>query len=174
MSPRAQVAEAIRHTLAIHPWGRDLPYPFSEYVERLKLEIADAAIAAYREASGALGFLVQCGICPQRAIVATQPVDGWVCPRCTEVAEPVGTIRSGVVQTETQGAVHHFGPHDIVSQETSDVECVVYCNCGQQFYGSLPSDAHDVHREHRAYQELGEVAAAPADDDEYPVTEVIG
>ena len=86
MSARAQVAEAIRHTLAIHPWGRDLPYPFSEYVERLKLEIADAAIAAYRAASGALGFLVQCDVCPQRAVVATQPPEGgWVCPRCADV-----------------------------------------------------------------------------------------
>ncbi|ASJ79134.1 hypothetical protein SEA_ZENTIME222_53 [Mycobacterium phage ZenTime222] len=47
---REKVAEAIRYTLAIHPWGRDLPYPFSEYVERLKLEIADAAIAAHMEA----------------------------------------------------------------------------------------------------------------------------
>lgn len=47
---RDKVAEAIRHMLAIHPWGRDLPYPFSEYVERLKLEIADAAIAAHLEA----------------------------------------------------------------------------------------------------------------------------
>lgn len=36
-----------------------------------------------------LGFLVQCNICPQQAIVATQPAEGWVCPRCAEVVEPV-------------------------------------------------------------------------------------
>ncbi|MCV7358510.1 hypothetical protein [Mycolicibacterium fluoranthenivorans] len=36
-----------------------------------------------------LGFLVQCEICPQRAMVAAQPSeDGWVCPRCTEVTGP--------------------------------------------------------------------------------------
>jgi len=35
-----------------------------------------------------LGFIVQCQICPQRAMVDTQPEEGWVCPRCEEVTEP--------------------------------------------------------------------------------------
>ncbi|SCX34500.1 hypothetical protein [Mycolicibacterium fluoranthenivorans] len=36
-----------------------------------------------------LGFIVQCEICPQQAVVDTQPSEGgWVCPRCTEVTGP--------------------------------------------------------------------------------------
>lgn len=40
-------------------------------------------------AAAVLGFLVQCNICPQQAIVDTQPAEGWVCPRCAEVVEPL-------------------------------------------------------------------------------------
>ena len=36
---------------------------------------------------GMLGFLVQCSVCPQQALVATQPDGEWLCPRCAEVAE---------------------------------------------------------------------------------------
>ncbi len=38
-----------------------------------------------------LGFIAQCSVCPQRAVVDVQPVDGWVCPRCAEVTAPVRT-----------------------------------------------------------------------------------
>ena len=36
---------------------------------------------------GLLGFLVQCSVCPQQALVAAQPDGEWLCPRCAEVAE---------------------------------------------------------------------------------------
>ena len=36
---------------------------------------------------GMLGFLVQCSVCPQQALVAAQPDGEWLCPRCAEVAE---------------------------------------------------------------------------------------
>jgi hypothetical protein len=35
-----------------------------------------------------LGFIAQCDVCPQKAIVSEQPSSGWVCPRCAEVTEP--------------------------------------------------------------------------------------
>lgn len=34
-----------------------------------------------------LGFIAQCAVCPQRAVVATQPTSGWVCPRCAGVVD---------------------------------------------------------------------------------------
>lgn len=39
-----------------------------------------------------LGYVVQCGICPQRAVLDEQ-VTGWVCPRCAEVAAPISECR---------------------------------------------------------------------------------
>lgn len=36
-----------------------------------------------------LGFIAQCAVCPQRALLDAQPDGDWMCPRCTEVAEPV-------------------------------------------------------------------------------------
>lgn len=42
------IAEEFRHQLAIHPWGRDLPYLFCEYVSRLKNEVAEHILAALR------------------------------------------------------------------------------------------------------------------------------
>lgn len=38
-------------------------------------------------AEAPLFYIVQCSVCPQRAALTAQPVDGWVCPRCAEVAE---------------------------------------------------------------------------------------
>jgi hypothetical protein len=38
-------------------------------------------------APGLLGFLVQCSVCPQQALLDTQPDGEWTCPRCAEVAE---------------------------------------------------------------------------------------
>ncbi|MGE2714219.1 hypothetical protein ACQI4L_09190 [Mycolicibacterium litorale] len=35
-----------------------------------------------------IGFLVQCAICPQQALIAQQPDGDWLCPRCAEVAPP--------------------------------------------------------------------------------------
>ena len=48
-SPTDIVAESIRHTLAIHPWGPALPYHFGEYVDRMKHEVAELALKALRE-----------------------------------------------------------------------------------------------------------------------------
>lgn len=48
--PVEVVAESVRHTLAIHPWGNDLPYHFGEYVERMKREVAEVALEALDEA----------------------------------------------------------------------------------------------------------------------------
>lgn len=42
--------------------------------------------------SGILGFIAQCEICPQRAVVDTQPLPGWVCPRCAAVAGAFGDV----------------------------------------------------------------------------------
>jgi hypothetical protein len=39
-----------------------------------------------------LGFIVQCEVCPQQAVVATQPEPGWLCPRCAEVAGGFGDV----------------------------------------------------------------------------------
>jgi hypothetical protein len=38
--------------------------------------------------TGVMGFIAQCEVCPQKAILIDQP-DGWVCPRCVEVTAPV-------------------------------------------------------------------------------------
>lgn len=48
-----------------------------------------------------LGFIAQCAICPQRAVVATQPTSGWVCPRCAgAVDESAGFGDVDVAQAE--------------------------------------------------------------------------
>lgn len=35
------------------------------------------------------GFIAQCEICPQKAILGEQPDEPWVCPRCAEVTDNV-------------------------------------------------------------------------------------
>jgi hypothetical protein len=55
-------------------------------------DITIAAASAAIPPAGVLGFLVQCSICPQRAVVATQPAGDWVCPRCTAVAGGFGDV----------------------------------------------------------------------------------
>lgn len=66
-----------------------------------------------------MGFLAQCEICPQKAILTDQP-DGWVCPRCVEATAPawaplsqpyvdqvIGVrLQDGTVRTERA----HFDP----------------------------------------------------------------
>lgn len=47
----------------------------------------------------AIGFLVQCAICPQRAVLHLQPPGEWVCPRCTEIAAPPEPEHSSPVGT---------------------------------------------------------------------------
>lgn len=162
MSAREDVAEAIRYTLAIHPWGRDLPYPFSEYVERLKLEIADAAIAAYRKSTGVLSFGVQCSVCTQTANMATQPdPSGWVCPRCAEVAPSAAEVCEIEPPAE-------FGPHDIVAQfGDGPLGWMIFCNCGCLIYGANEDLAHGEWRAHKARH----AAASEADEDDQPLGE---
>lgn len=69
-----------------------------------------------------LGFMVQCEVCPQQAMLSVQ-LDGWVCPRCAEVVPtadaplrcdqcgdecPVGlTSRSWCVDCEEQADILH-------------------------------------------------------------------
>lgn len=56
---------------------------------------APAPLAPEEPASGTLtielpavlGFIAQCEICPQKALLSEQPAESWVCPRCAEVAE---------------------------------------------------------------------------------------
>lgn len=37
----------------------------------------------------ALGFIAQCSICPQKAVLHMQAPAGWTCPRCTDIlAQP--------------------------------------------------------------------------------------
>lgn len=33
----------------------------------------------------ALGFIAQCSICPQKAVLHIQAPHDWTCPRCTEI-----------------------------------------------------------------------------------------
>jgi hypothetical protein len=107
-------------------------------------------------APGLLGFLVQCGRCPQQALLDAQPDGEWTCPRCAEVAEPVGTIRSGLT-------------HDIVSHISLPRDhWMIFCNCGEIMFGASEDIAHREWREHRARK------LAPADDDEYPLGKVRG
>ena len=42
---------------------------------------------------GMLGFLVQCSVCPQQALVAAQPDGEWLCPRCAEVVAERAPVR---------------------------------------------------------------------------------
>lgn len=35
-----------------------------------------------------IGYLAQCAICPQRALLTVQ-LDDWVCPRCAEVVPTI-------------------------------------------------------------------------------------
>lgn len=39
-----------------------------------------------------LGWIVQCAVCPQRALVAAQPDGDWTCPRCAEVTGGFGDV----------------------------------------------------------------------------------
>lgn len=72
VSPRLVdvVAESVRHTLAIHPWGVDLPYPFCEYVERMKAEVAELALTALREVC-TIRTVEQLDALPPESIVKT-------------------------------------------------------------------------------------------------------
>lgn len=36
--------------------------------------------------SAVLGYLAQCAVCPQQALLAEQP-DGWICPRCVDLVD---------------------------------------------------------------------------------------
>lgn len=38
-------------------------------------------------APAVLGFIVQCAVCPQKAVLSRQPAGEWVCPRCAEVVD---------------------------------------------------------------------------------------
>lgn len=46
-----------------------------------------------------LGFIAQCSVCPQRAVVDTQPSGDWTCPRCAEVTGGFGDV--DVAQAES-------------------------------------------------------------------------
>jgi hypothetical protein len=58
-------------------------------------------------APAVLGFLAQCNVCPQQAMLATQPDKGWVCPRCAEVSGGFGDI--DVAQAEPVTAAGNWG-----------------------------------------------------------------
>ena len=38
------------------------------------------------------GFIAQCEICPQKAILGEQPAEPWICPRCAEVTDPSPSV----------------------------------------------------------------------------------
>lgn len=69
-------------------------YPDQGYVIEFEAEQQPAAPAV-------LGFLVQCQICPQQALVDAQPDGDWTCPRCAEVTGGFGDI--DVAQAEPAG-----------------------------------------------------------------------
>lgn len=50
--------------------------------------IDEATRRAAAVAPGVLGFIVQCAVCPQKAVLSRQPAGEWVCPRCAEVVDP--------------------------------------------------------------------------------------
>lgn len=128
----------------------------------------DFAIDAPHTDPDTLGFIAQCAVCPQNAVLATQPGASWVCPRCAEVTESVrsvsvqiGTFTSGLVRSEVQVdgiAVEgrEFGPHDLVAHlDRSELgSWVDFCNCGEQFTAADADAAHRLHRQHREREEV--------------------
>jgi hypothetical protein len=42
----------------------------------------------------AIGFIAQCAVCPQKAVLHLQPAGEWTCPRCTEIVTPPEPARS--------------------------------------------------------------------------------
>lgn len=56
-------------------------------------------------ASPVIGFITQCEVCPQRALLAVQTV-GWVCPRCTD-AFGHGTADCGLGSRPQQDSAEH-------------------------------------------------------------------
>lgn len=78
--------------------------------DRQDVTIAAASAALPAPAApGLLGFIVQCEVCTQKALVDRQ--GSWVCPMCAEVAEPhpcreghVGVLRWGICDACGQDA----------------------------------------------------------------------
>lgn len=96
------------------------------------------------------GFMVQCTICPQQAVVATQPEPGWVCPRCTEVAGGFGDV--DVAQGEP------------VESFTSSVQ---FAAPARTAYPYIAADLANG-------QYPNVMAQAGIDDDDYPLGKVQG
>lgn len=42
------IADAASYALRIHPYGPDLGYPFAEYADRVRVDVADFVLAALR------------------------------------------------------------------------------------------------------------------------------
>lgn len=68
-----------------------------------------------------LGFIVQCAVCPQKAVVATQPAGEWVCPRCVEVVDADGVVDACIACPSEHPVIAnhscalpegHDGPHE--------------------------------------------------------------
>lgn len=165
--------------------GTETAYPDPDYAIDERPVPAPWVIVRDEGAEAPLFYIVQCSVCPQRAALAAQPdPNGWVCPRCAEVTEPVrsvsvqiGTFTSGLVRSEVRVdgiAVEglEFGPHDLVAHlDRSELGWWVdFCNCGEQFTAADADAAHRLHRQHREREE----SPAAADDDEYPLSEVRG
>ena len=81
-------------------------------------------------ADEAIGFIAQCSICPQRAVLHTQPAGEWTCPRCALVVPPLDedlavavsdmvlaprepARNDGIVYTDQIAAVRVESGHDI-------------------------------------------------------------
>lgn len=64
--------------------------------------------------TGVMGFVAQCEVCPQKAILTDQ-VASWVCPRCAEVAD-----RAEAEECAPYGPPRFGGDRDRVSVQLAD------------------------------------------------------
>lgn len=110
--------------------------------------------------AGILGFILQCSVCPQRAIVATQPSGDWVCPRCAEVA-PAVTVRT-------------WFPGDPAPSEPPEHTVVV--ESGHDIGLSAAAEAAAaMFPQHRGRAGgFGDIDIAMAEPDHYPIEKVRG
>ncbi|MBU8833629.1 hypothetical protein [Mycolicibacterium goodii] len=122
--------------------------------------------------TGIIGFIAQCAVCPQRAVLTDQPdPDGWLCPRCAEVAP------SAAEACEIEPPAE-FGPHDIVVTVDDPANpgrwARVLCNCGKHFVGTdldWAKRSHSVHAEAFSAQLFESLGAHEADEDDQPLGE---